>query len=448
MTGMTSEGRPDVVYSVSQLTEEIKALLGEAFPRVWVEGEISNFKRHTSGHLYFCLKDEKAQLKAVMFRTEARGLAFDLGDGLQVVCRGRISLYEARGEYQIYADLVEPKGKGALQLAFEQLKEKLRAEGLFDEARKKPLPLRPATIGIVTSPTGAAIRDILRILKRRYAGLHLLLYPAKVQGAGAADEIVEGLRYFARRPGIDVIIAGRGGGSLEDLWPFNEEKVARAIFASPVPVISAVGHEVDFTIADFVADVRASTPSAAAEMVVRTEAEFRDRIDDLARRAAQLARLDLQARREDAGDLARHRIFENFRVRLANLGRRVDELEARAWKAVEAERRLLAARRAAVVLGSERLAHLARTRLGDGRARLAELAAGLQSLSPLAVLKKGYAVVWKDGGLTLARGIRDLAPGDDVIVSFARGEFQAEVRGVDPAASVEARFVGEEEGKE
>jgi exodeoxyribonuclease VII large subunit len=448
MTGMKNEARPDVIYTVSRLTEEVKALLGAAFSRVWVEGEVSNFKRHTSGHLYFCLKDDKTQLKAVMFRAEARAVAFDLQDGLQVVCRGRISVYETRGEYQLYADLVEPKGKGALQLAFEQLKEKLRAEGLFEEARKKPLPLRPRTIGIVTSPTGAAIRDILRILKRRFAGLHLLLYPAKVQGAGAADEIVEGLRYFARRPGVDVIIAGRGGGSLEDLWPFNEEKVARAIFASPVPVISAVGHEVDFTIADFTADVRASTPSAAAELVVRTEAEFRDRIDDLARRAGQLVRLDLRARREEVGDLARHRIFENFRVRLANLGRRVDDLESRAWKVVSGERRALTEKRSAVALWEERLANLVRTRLRDGRSRWTELAAVLNSLSPLAVLKKGYAVVWKDGGLTLVKGVRDLAAGDDVIVSFARGEFRAEVRSVDAAASVAARFVGDEKGEE
>ncbi|HNT33227.1 MAG TPA: exodeoxyribonuclease VII large subunit, partial [Candidatus Aminicenantes bacterium] len=259
------------VYSVTEITQVIKAALETAVPQVWVVGEISNCRRHPSGHIYFTLKDAGAALSAAVWKSNAARLKFELRDGQQVVCRGRIDVYPPRGSYQLNVDQVEPKGKGALQLAFEQLKEKLRAEGLFDPARKKKIPLLPKTIGVVTSPTGAALIDILRTIDRRFAKVRIVIYPARVQGAGAAAEIVEGLEFLGGRPGIDVIIVGRGGGSIEDLWAFNEEPVARAIAASPVPVISAVGHEVDFTIADFVADIRASTPTAAAEMVVEKE---------------------------------------------------------------------------------------------------------------------------------------------------------------------------------
>jgi exodeoxyribonuclease VII large subunit len=247
----------DHVYTVTQVTEIVKAALETAFPQVWIEGEVSGYKKAASGHVFFSLKDDRSVIKAVMWQSTARKIAFDLKDGLKVVCRGKISVYEPRGDYQLYVDLVEPKGKGALQLAFEQLKEKLRAEGLFEEKRKRKLPLRPKTIGVVTSPTGAAIRDILRVLERRYAKLHVVIYPARVQGEGAAAEIVEGIDALGAWPGLDVLIVGRGGGSIEDLWAFNEEPVARAIARSPVPVISAVGHEVDFTIADFVASANA-----------------------------------------------------------------------------------------------------------------------------------------------------------------------------------------------
>jgi len=276
--------KPDRVYTVSEVTRLVKLEVENAFPLVWVEGEISNFRSYPSGHIYFTLKDEQCQLQAVMWRSNARLLKFALKDGLKVICRGRLSVYEARGQYQLMADLIEPKGKGALQLAFEELKEKLKAEGLFDPKHKKPLPLFPKKVGIVTSPRGAAIIDILRTLERRFARLHILIYPAKVQGEGAADEIVEGIDFLGRQPDIDVLIVGRGGGSIEDLWAFNEEKVARAIFRSPIPVISAVGHEVDYTIADFVADIRASTPSVAAEIVIKEEQALVDRIDGLARR--------------------------------------------------------------------------------------------------------------------------------------------------------------------
>ncbi len=280
----------DKVYTVSELTGVIKIALETAFPQVWVEGEVSNARKYGSGHLYLTLKDAGSSIPAVIWRGDASRLKFEVKDGQQLVCRGKIDVYPPRGAYQLIIDRAEPKGKGALQLAFEQLKEKLKAEGLFDPARKRKLPLRPKKIGVVTSPTGAAIVDILRTLERRSAKLHVLIYPAKVQGDGSADDIVAGIRAFAAMPDMDVLIVGRGGGSIEDLWSFNEEKVARAIAASPIPVISAVGHEVDFTIADFVADIRASTPTAAAEMVVETEEAFAERIANLERRAAQCLR--------------------------------------------------------------------------------------------------------------------------------------------------------------
>ncbi len=437
--------RPETVYSVSDITELVKGTLDAAFPRVWVEGEVSNCKKHTSGHIYLTLKDERAALCAVMFRSDARGLRFDLKDGLRVVCRGRISVFEARGIYQLYVDLIEPKGKGALQLAFEQLRDRLKAEGLFDEARKRPLPVRPRAIGIVTSPTGAALRDILRILRRRHAGVRIVIAPARVQGEGAADEIVAGIEALGRRGEADVLIVGRGGGSIEDLWAFNEEKVARAIRACPVPVISAVGHEVDFTIADFAADVRASTPSAAAELVVKTEAEFRERILALDGRLRQCARLEIQERRARVAELGRHRIFEDFRLRVANLSQRVDDLEVRAWKVVRGEKQRLAEARAAVALIAEKMRAAARARLREWGAAWERLSAALGGLSPLDVLKKGYAVVWADGGMRLVRRASEVAPGDDVVVAFHRGEFAATVKSVDPARPIASRF--HEEGE-
>ena len=262
------------IATVTQLTHQIKTLLESTFPDIWVEGEISNLSIPQSGHAYFTLKDEHSQIRAVMFRSAQRFLKFTLQHGIQVICRGRISVYEPRGEYQLIIDYIEPKGVGALQLAFEQLKTRLEKEGLFDLDRKKALPILPRRIGIVTSPTGAAIRDMLRVIKRRHPKMQILIYPVPVQGAEAAPAIVEALRYFNSEGNVDVIIVGRGGGSLEDLWAFNEETVARSIHASAIPIISAVGHETDYTIADFVADLRAPTPSAAAEMVVESEAAF------------------------------------------------------------------------------------------------------------------------------------------------------------------------------
>jgi exodeoxyribonuclease VII large subunit len=433
----------DRVYTVAEVTEIVKTALEVALPQVWVEGEVSGHKRAASGHVFFSLKDEKAVLKAVMWQSTARKVAFDLKDGLKVVCRGKVSVYEPRGDYQLYVDLVEPKGKGALQLRFEQLKEKLRAEGLFDEGRKRKLPLRPRTIGVVTSPTGAALRDILRVLERRYAKLRIVIYPARVQGEGAAAEIVEGIDALSARPGIDVLIVGRGGGSIEDLWAFNEEPVARAIARSKVPVISAVGHEVDFTIADFVADVRASTPSAAAEMVIEKEEAFAERIDLLRRRVAELVRYGLRDRRAEVLDLAQNRIFQNFEVRLANLGRRIDELETRGRNVVRAERQRIAEHAGAARLASERLKNAARRTVAEGRAAWERLGAALDALSPLAPLKKGYAVVWKEGGLRAATRIEDVAPGETVEVAFLKGEFGARVESVDRKKLIGSRFLKE-----
>ncbi len=275
------------ILTVSRLTALIKGVLEENFEHVWVEGEISNLAMPVSGHLYFTLKDAAAQLRCVMFRASSRALRFKPKDGMGVVVRGRVSLFEPRGEYQLIVEYLEPQGIGALQLAFSQLKERLAKEGLFAEAHKKPIPRLPQRIGVVTSATGAAIHDILNVLNRRFANVEVLIYPVKVQGEGAAREIAQAVKDFNRYGNIDVMIVGRGGGSIEDLWAFNEEVVARAIYHSRIPVISAVGHEVDFTIADFVADLRAPTPSAAAELVVKSKAELDAELDALSHRLRQ-----------------------------------------------------------------------------------------------------------------------------------------------------------------
>jgi len=434
--------KPDRVYTVSEITRLVKLEVENAFPVLWVEGEISNCRCYPSGHIYFTLKDEQCQLQAVMWRSNARLLKFDLKDGLKVVCRGKISIYEARGQYQLMADLIEPKGKGALQLAFEQLKEKLRAEGLFDPKHKKPLPLFPKRVGIVTSPRGAAIIDILRTLERRFARLHILIYPAKVQGEGAADEIVEGIDFLGRQPGIDVLIVGRGGGSIEDLWAFNEEKVARAIFRSPIPVISAVGHEVDYTIADFVADIRASTPSVAAEIVIKEEKALVDRIDGLYGRLSQSMLYFLKCRRELVSDLSRHRIFQNFRVALFGLEQRLDELEQRAREVFRRKRMRLAESRAAAALFEERMASIVRRLLQDLTARWDKLSLGLHNLSPLNILKKGYTLCWKDD-LRLIRRVEDVEAGQDVTVSFYKGAFTCRVKDIDLVTRLEERLAKE-----
>jgi exodeoxyribonuclease VII large subunit len=313
-------------WKVSELTAHIREVLESALPDVWVEGEVSNCHAAQSGHCYFTLKDARAQIRCVCFRDQMRGLKFKPEDGLHITVRGALSVYDTRGEYQIYVTNIEPVGLGALQLAFEQLKKKLHAEGLFDQARKKPLPVLPRCIGVVTSPTGAAIRDILRVLKRRFPNAQVSLYPVKVQGAGAAAEIVLGLQYFNRVQSVDVLIVARGGGSLEDLWAFNEEILARAIVASVIPIITGVGHESDFTIADFVADLRAPTPSAAAEIVVKSREEFERHIGEQGRHLIQQMRYRFSQWRHRVRDLQTHRGFRQLERVLRSRRQQLDEM--------------------------------------------------------------------------------------------------------------------------
>src|SRR5215831_16509075 len=327
MSQLTFNLQPDRrAISVSELTARIRDLLGKNFTDISVVGEISNCRQAQSGHFYLTLKDDKSQIRCVWFKQQIRGVKFRPEDGLKVTVRGSISVYEPRGEYQIYVESMEPAGRGALQLAFEQLKKRLEAEGLFDAERKKPLPLLPSRIGLVTSPRGAAVRDVIRILRRRFHNVHLTLFPVRVQGEGASTEIVRAIKYFDRQQIVDVLILARGGGSLEDLWPFNEESVARAIAACSIPIISGVGHETDFTIADFVADVRASTPSAAAELVVQTRREFDKHIADLLLTMANVLRLKLLEFSNKVYELENRRGFDRPLEMLRQFGQRVDTM--------------------------------------------------------------------------------------------------------------------------
>jgi len=433
------------IYTVSQLTAEIKTILERNFEHLWVEGEISNLRLPGSGHLYFTLKDESAQLRAVMFRLQNRLLKFQPEDGLQVICYGRLTVYETRGEYQIVLDHMEPKGLGALQLAFEQLKERLSKEGLFDPDHKKPLPHLPQRIGIVTSPTGAAIRDILQVIDRRFANVHILLYPVRVQGAGAAPEIARAIDELNRWPGIDVMIVGRGGGSLEDLWAFNEEAVARAIFRSQIPVISAVGHEVDFTIADFVADLRAPTPSAAAELVVRNKVELVQSLESLGLRLHRAGRTAVENRQERLSSLT-HRLVDPRRrlsdvrlrlddlcVRLANsvrqsLSRKQDRLKSRAdGLMLLYPGRQVAEQARRVAQLSRQMAIALRTQLLLLRQRTEGCLGKLQTLSPLAVLERGYSIARVLPSQEVIRRASDLKVASRVNVKVHRGEFVARV---------------------
>ena len=397
--------QPPKIYTVSDLTAEIRAILEDSFSGIWVEGELSNFHQHSSGHMYFSLKDEVSQIRVVMFRTANRQLKFQPKDGLALLVYGEISVYERRGEYQIVAEYMEPKGLGALQLAFEQLKERLQAEGLFDDVRKRPIPLLPRRIGVITSPTGAAIRDILHVLRRRFAGVDVLIYPVTVQGDQAAPEIVEALGELNRRGGLDVVIVARGGGSIEDLQAFNEEMVARAIAASKIPVISAVGHEVDYTIADFVADLRAPTPSAAAELVVSKKDELAQRLDDLQARMAGAVRSRLDGLIVRVGGLERHLRLLNPMERIRMQRRHLTAL----WKDLTrwADRRL-------AVLNGE----------------LKGAAGKLDSLSPLAILSRGYSICMRLPSQEIVKEGAGLVAGDEVEVRLHRGRLRCGVREV------------------
>jgi len=434
-------------WSVSELTARIKALLEGNFSDVWVEGEISNFKAAQSGHLYFTLKDAKAQIRCVCFRNHARLLKFKPEHGLHITVRGSLGVYEQRGEYQIYVEHIEPVGLGALQLAFEQLKAKLAAEGLFDAARKKALPLLPRRIGIVTSPTGAAVRDILRILRRRFPNAHAILFPVRVQGDEAAGEIAAALKYFGRAGVVDVIILARGGGSLEDLWAFNEEVVARAIAAAEVPVISGVGHETDFTISDFVADVRAPTPSAAAEIVVRTRQEFDRQITEMQRRMLHRARYLLLEWSHRLQELLAHPGLRRPQEMLRQSQLQADELAARLAQALATrvensrQRFTVAATRLASFDLRGRIRALAielehrvgelgvriERALTEKRRQLAELALKLDERSPLRVLERGYAIVYDAAG-NVVRSAGQVALGETIAVQLSRGKLAAEVK--------------------
>jgi exodeoxyribonuclease VII large subunit len=437
------------ILTVTELTVRVRDLLEAEFFEVSVEGELSNCRLWQTGHLYFTLKDASCQLRAFMSRTALRYVKFKPADGLRVVARGRLSVYEPKGEYQLVCEHLEPQGRGALQLAFEQLKQRLQQEGLFDAARKRPLPVLPRKIGVVTSLDGAAIRDIIKVLRRRHPNAHLVIRPARVQGEGAALDIARAVTAIGKVKDVDVVIVGRGGGSVEDLWAFNEEVVARAIARCRVPVISAVGHESDVTIADFVADVRAPTPSAAAELVVARKDEFCSRIERLQGRlrgAAHGAVQRLSRRVHVAGGRpafaafptrvamrARHlaeltyTLGRVLRADLAARDRRLGQLE-RQLAAFDAGRRL-AALGTRLVEARSRLQSAVSRRHDRARARLRHDAGRLETLSPLAVLGRGYAVAWNADRTRALRDVAQTRPGDRVRVTLARGELQCDVRG-------------------
>ncbi|HKV38949.1 MAG TPA: exodeoxyribonuclease VII large subunit [Blastocatellia bacterium] len=435
--------RPKRALSVSELSSKIKTLVEGRFLDVWIEGEISNFRSHSSGHWYFSLKDQSAMVRCVCFRMQTRLIRFTPADGMKVRARGRVSVYEARSEYQVLVEFIEPAGLGALQMAFEQLKTRLEAEGLFASVRKRPLPMLPRRIGVVTSPTGAAIRDVLRTIKRRNESISVLIAPVRVQGAGAELEIAEGIRAL-NTAGVDVIIVARGGGSVEDLSCFNTEGVARAIYSSNAPVISAVGHETDFTIADFVADLRASTPSAASEMVAAVRDEMSAKINALSQRLASRMRYKLLHLKNVCGHLRSSRSFDSVSLSIKNARQRFDELDYRMelslWRTIKDQkaslngltgrlretdvRRTLINRRAALARFEAKLASTSSALVARYGERLSIAAGKLQSLSPLSVLARGYAIAFDDGGRVLKTAL-DVTAGDRIRVRLSDGEIGA-----------------------
>jgi len=433
------------IFTVSELNAAIRSALDSEFQDIWVSGEISGLKLANSGHYYFTLKERDAQVKCVAFRSAHRYWKFKPADGLAVLARGRIDVYEARGEYQLLVETLDPQGLGALQLAFEQLKRKLAAEGLFALERKRPLPRFPRRIGIVTSPRGAAIADLVQILTRRFPGLHIRLFPALVQGEGAAEEVCRGIEYFSRTKWPDLVIVGRGGGSLEDLWTFNEEAVARAIAACSVPVISAVGHESDVTIADFVADLRAPTPSAAAEMAICTRDELLDRIAATRAKTTQAVRYRIAMLERRLRQQGIQRALGLLHRRIGRGLQRIDEQEYRLRERMRAgldlrersrralETRLgrfdmrprLAADRRRLEACHARAVETIRLRLARRRNALDQLAAKLSQLSPLAILDRGYAIVSNASGIVTDSAA---APaGTDIQVRLAKGSLEAVV---------------------
>jgi exodeoxyribonuclease VII large subunit len=447
------------ILTVSEVNERIKIVLEDTFFDIWVEGEISNLRTPSSGHAYLTLKDEHSQIRAVLFKMQRRYLRFDPKDGMLVIARGRISLYEPRGEYQLVVDYMEPKGIGALQIAFEQLKVRLAQAGLFDASHKRPLPALPRCLGIVTSPTGAVIRDMLQILRRRFANLHVCVYPVRVQGDGAAEEITQGIEILNRYPGIDVIIVARGGGSLEDLWAFNEEMVARAIYASKVPVISAVGHEIDYTIADFVADVRAPTPSAAAELVIRNKAELQAELRVVVQRLQRAMRHRLETLRARLEACQQRRVLKDPWAPLRTMEQRIDELNGRLARSIRTHLRLS---QEALEHSEAALAHLSplmgvsllrqrltalerrliaaqREHMRREREELERLTSTLQALSPLAVLARGYSICRRQTDGQVIREAPAVAPGMHVDITLWQGSLKCTVEAVMTKGSGDAR---------
>lgn len=382
------------VFTVSRLNKEARGMLEQGFGLIWLAGEISNFTHHGSGHMYFSLKDDQAQVSCAMFRGQNRGLGFRPAMGMQVLVRARVSIYEARGNYQLIVESMEEAGEGRLQREFERLKKKLHDAGLFDADRKQPLPAAPKKIGIVTSPTGAAVRDILHVLQRRFPVAQVLIYPVSVQGEAAAGQIVRALALAEAHGSCDLLILARGGGSLEDLWAFNEETVAQAIFNCPIPVISGVGHEIDFTIADFVADVRAPTPSAAAEIAVPDQREWLNTLARYLDRLGHLARRYLSAKREKTGWLEKRLAQAHPGQLLNQQGQKLDELGLRLRRAVQ-------------------------DKLGRLHQRLDPLTRALQAIGPQATLERGYAIV--SHGEAIVRDAGTLNKGDEIHIRFARG---------------------------
>ena len=435
------------IWTVRDLVAAVCTHIEREYSDTWVEGEISNFRAHDSGHLYFTLKDENAQIRAVMFRSQARLLRFRPENGMQVVLRGRVTIYEDRGELQISAEYLEPKGAGALQIAFEQLKAKLEAEGLFEAGRKKPIPTLPRRIGIVTSPQAAALRDILNILQRRHHTASVLIFPAQVQGETASLEVSAGVRYFNKARNIDVIIVARGGGSAEDLAAFNNESLARAVVASEIPIISAVGHETDFTIVDFVADLRAPTPSAAAELVIRSRQEVEEQAEGLRERLVRAVRYHLLMGRQALTELAQHGAFgrmmdsinqrqqklDDLLHRLERAERQMLEQHRRRWEVAAAAvrhydvRRMLAGIRQELDARVAAIVAATRTRLLQGRSRLDQLSGQLEALSPLAILERGYALVFDSSG-RLLKDSAQVKTGDEISARLARGTLSATVK--------------------
>ena len=401
MEERNSKSETSKVLTVSDITRQIKASLEQRFTRIWVQGEISNFKRHTSGHLYFTLKDEGAQISATMWRSRAANLLFAPEDGMKVIARGGITVYPPRGNYQIDVDQLTPAGIGELQIAFEKLKRKLAAEGLFDESRKRALPKFPERIGVITSETGAALQDIRTVLERRFSGVELILIPVRVQGAGASDEIAQALRDMNKFGKVDVIIVGRGGGSLEDLWAFNEEAVARAIAASRIPVVSAVGHEIDFTIADFVADLRAPTPSAAAEMVVPDRSELLELIRNYEYTMRQEALQLIESHRERVQSLLSSYAFNRPKDIVREYVQKLDELM--------------------------RVQDMKARHLFEQRHHAHEsLHKRLAGVNPQSILQRGYAIVRRDDAV-ITRAER-LMKDDDTTIQFQDGSVKAKVQ--------------------